>query len=160
MSAHSNILTEYLAAVTSALNRDDVDYALCGGLALALHGHPRFTQDIDLLVRPVDFDSFILTVKQIGFTLSANPMTLSTTRGEIKVRRVSAAVESELVTLDVLLVSPATQFAWDSRRDYSWEGGTLRCVSRDGLAHLKRISSRPQDRVDLQTLGVDDELVE
>ena len=37
-----------------ALDASVVDYALCGGVALAIHGVPRATQDIDLLVRPED----------------------------------------------------------------------------------------------------------
>ncbi len=27
-------------------------YGLCGGLAVAVHGYPRFTKDIDILIRP------------------------------------------------------------------------------------------------------------
>ena len=34
-----------------ALERAKVPYALCGGLAVALHGFPRATKDIDLLSR-------------------------------------------------------------------------------------------------------------
>jgi hypothetical protein len=40
-----------LEALVSALDAEKVEYALCGGLALAVHGYPRATKDIDLLVR-------------------------------------------------------------------------------------------------------------
>jgi hypothetical protein len=43
--------------LTAALDAAGVDYALCGGVALAIHGVPRATQDIDLLVRPEDLAS-------------------------------------------------------------------------------------------------------
>jgi hypothetical protein len=36
-----NINTELLH-VLDALDKDGIEYALCGGLALAVHGHPRF----------------------------------------------------------------------------------------------------------------------
>jgi hypothetical protein len=43
-------LYESLFAVIDELDRDGIDHALVGGLALAVHGAPRATTDIDLLV--------------------------------------------------------------------------------------------------------------
>ena len=40
-----------LRALALAFDAAGVEFALCGGLALAVHGHPRATKDIDLLVR-------------------------------------------------------------------------------------------------------------
>ena len=45
-------LFDELMAVTQALDRQSVDYALVGGLAVAVWGAARATKDIDLLVRP------------------------------------------------------------------------------------------------------------
>lgn len=42
-----------LDAVIDALDTASVAYALCGGLAVNLHGHVRATRDIDLLL-PAD----------------------------------------------------------------------------------------------------------
>jgi hypothetical protein len=42
-------LYDELRSLVAALDRQHVDYAICGGIALALHGYPRFTKDIDLL---------------------------------------------------------------------------------------------------------------
>ena len=47
-------LYEELKALATAFDAGGVDYALCGGLALAVHGHPRATKDIDILVRRGD----------------------------------------------------------------------------------------------------------
>lgn len=38
-------------AVLKALSESEVDYILIGGLAVAYHGVPRFTEDIDIFVR-------------------------------------------------------------------------------------------------------------
>ena len=38
-------------AILGALSAGNVDYILIGGLAVAYHGVPRFTEDIDLFVR-------------------------------------------------------------------------------------------------------------
>jgi hypothetical protein len=45
-------LLEQLATIVRALDRAQIEYALVGGLAVAVWGAPRATQDIDLLVRP------------------------------------------------------------------------------------------------------------
>jgi hypothetical protein len=42
--------TQALAEVTAALDAAGIDYALIGGLAVGVHGHPRATKDIDFLV--------------------------------------------------------------------------------------------------------------
>ena len=41
-------LKQELFGVVGALSRADVPYALCGGMAVVLHGYPRLTRDIDL----------------------------------------------------------------------------------------------------------------
>ncbi len=47
-------LHDELVSLVGALDAAGVDYALIGGLAVAVWGVPRFTQDIDLLVRRED----------------------------------------------------------------------------------------------------------
>jgi len=39
-------LYEELFALTKALDAGRLSYALCGGLAVAIHGAPRFTKDV------------------------------------------------------------------------------------------------------------------
>ena len=43
-------LAEEFEAVISALAEHGIEYAVCGGLAMAIHGFPRATVDIDLLI--------------------------------------------------------------------------------------------------------------
>ena len=43
-------LYEELKAIVAALDENGIDYALCGGLAMAVWGAPRATVDIDLLI--------------------------------------------------------------------------------------------------------------
>ena len=45
----TDLLTE-LRSITDALDLARVDYALCGGVALAIYGIPRATVDIDMLI--------------------------------------------------------------------------------------------------------------
>jgi hypothetical protein len=47
-------LIEELAAITRALDDAGIPYALCGGLAMAVHAHPRATIAIDILAKGED----------------------------------------------------------------------------------------------------------
>jgi len=47
-----------LRRLTHRLNAEGIPYALLGGLALAEHGYPRLTEDIDLLLTPSGLERF------------------------------------------------------------------------------------------------------
>ena len=52
------------------LNAHSVDYVIVGGYAMAFHGHPRFTGDIDFFVKP-DRDNakkIVSVLKDFGFS--------------------------------------------------------------------------------------------
>ena len=50
-------LYDELLALVDVLEQNQLEYALCGGLAVGILGHPRMTKDIDLLVRAEDVSS-------------------------------------------------------------------------------------------------------
>ena len=45
-------LFDELSKIVSALNENEIEYAVCGGFALTSHGFPRAKFDIDVLIRP------------------------------------------------------------------------------------------------------------
>jgi hypothetical protein len=51
------------------LNSHKVDYMIVGAYALALHGHPRFTGDLDIYVKPdpQNASQILATLKEFGF---------------------------------------------------------------------------------------------
>lgn len=51
-------LRSTLRRLTQRLDAEGIPYALLGGLALAEHGYPRLTEDIDLLLTPSGLDHF------------------------------------------------------------------------------------------------------
>ena len=152
-----DLFTE-LRSVVGALDRAGVPFALCGGLAVAVHGSPRATKDIDLLVLPQDVDRAKEAVKAAGFTLPALPMTFGYgTPRERRVHRVSKISGEDHLMLDLLEVRDADDEVWRDRSVLELEGFRLTVVSRNGLARLKRDAGRPQDLADLEKLGLRDE---
>jgi hypothetical protein len=136
--------------VRTALSERGVEYALCGGLAVGVHGFPRATVDIDLLIRPESEEAVYDAVAPLGFTFRANPMNF----GGTQIRRVSKIDENdgEVLMLDLLLVTPAFEHVWQSRERHEWLGAELVVVSKQGLIALKKGRSSKLDLADIEKL--------
>ena len=153
-------LYDEFAAIIQALESSHLHYALCGGLAVAFHGYPRFTKDIDLMVRQEDLGIVKQTVAQLGFTLDAGPIPFDVgSPRERVVHRVSKIDKSEVLSLDLLVLPASLKTIWNTRELYEWEDRKVWIVSAAGLAQMKRLAGRRQDLLDLEKLGfaVDDE---
>src|SRR5205807_4375356 len=126
-------LYEEFKTLISSLDEHGVDYAVCGGLAMAVWGAPRATVDIDLLILTEALEEAKAAARGLGFTIEALPMTVG--GGAIEIRRLSK-IDSEtgiVLPLDFLLVSPEILDIWDSRVRVAWEAASLWTVSRRGL---------------------------
>jgi hypothetical protein len=139
-----------LRAIVQAFDDAGVDYALCGGLALAVHGVPRATRDIDLLARRADLDRIRGLARDCGFTVEALPMTFSSSG--LSVQRFSKFTGRDPLMLDILLVDEALESVWNTRTRVAYEDGSISVVSRQALITLKLSAGRPQDLVDIQQL--------
>jgi len=139
----------------TALDEHQIDHALCGGLAMAVYDHARATVDIDILILSQSLDLVLPIAKELGYDIRGLDMTFSD--GAIEIRRVSKIDRSsgQVLSLDLLLVTPAVQQVWNSRVVVDWEGGTLSVVSRAGLIELKSLRSSPQDKADIAALEED-----
>lgn len=151
-------LYDHFAAVVDALEDAGVDYAVCGGMAVGIHGYPRFTKDIDLLIRSETLDAVKAAVAAIGFDLDSGAIPFDTGGPrEREIHRVSRADADGIFTLDLLVLPHGLEAAWESREIYDWHGKEVTVVSRAGLAVMKRWAGRSQDLLDLEKLGLDPE---
>jgi hypothetical protein len=148
-------LYEELRKIIAALNEHHIEYALCGGLAMAVYERPRATIDIDLMILSEALANTIKLAERLGYLIRGKDLTLA--NGAVEIRRISKVdpPSGTLLTLDLLLVTQGVQHIWQSRMDVQWEGGKLSVVSRDGLIGLKKMSARPQDLADISALTED-----
>jgi len=51
--------------------KEGIEYALCGGLAMAVYAFPRATLDIDILIKPETLEKAKDIAKRLGFSLTA-----------------------------------------------------------------------------------------
>lgn len=154
-------LIDELEALVAAISAGGIDYAVCGGLALGIHGHPRMTKDIDLLVREEDVEPVLEIAKLRGFDIPARGMTFGLRTGTPRVVHRVSKLDPEtgrLMPLDLLVVNPELAQVWSERELYKRRSSEIHVVSRAGLITMKRIAARPQDLVDISKLeGSDDD---
>ncbi|MBI2894608.1 MAG: nucleotidyl transferase AbiEii/AbiGii toxin family protein [Deltaproteobacteria bacterium] len=146
-------LVAELEAVSGSLHADGVEFALCGGLAVAVHGHVRATKDIDLLIPSASRDAALGALAKVGYDVPALPMTFGAgTPTERRVQRVSKLADQGIVTVDLVFVEPAFREAWATRQTFERGEARLVVVSRDGLLAMKRLAGRTQDLADIEAL--------
>jgi hypothetical protein len=145
-------ITDELRALVAAFDKQEIDYALCGGMAMAVHGQLRTTIDIDLLILAASLDDVFAIAKSLNYNVRGKD--LSFADGAIEIRRVSKIDpnDGELLSLDLLLVTPEINETWESRVEAEWEGGKLCVVSASGLIALKQLRGSVQDLADIEAL--------
>lgn len=131
-----------------------VEYLLVGGLALALHGHPRFTKDADLWLRddPGNLDRVRRALTRFG----APPETIDAIVPAASLDVVWMGLPP--ARIDLMKGVPGGDFdrAWATRVELEADGTRVFVVSRAELAALKRACGRPQDIVDARALEQDE----
>jgi hypothetical protein len=145
-------LLKELKNLSVKLDQAGIDYALCGGLALAIYARPRATLDIDIMVDCGSLSQTKQAAEELGFGFSAAPMEFH--GGAVQMHRLTKIDKEsgEHLVLDLLTVTPETQKAWDSRFTVEWEGGPLKVVSPQGLILLKSFRESGQDKDDIEYL--------
>jgi hypothetical protein len=145
------IITE-LQGIVETLEEAGIDYALCGGLAMAVYAMPRATLDIDLMIHVESLDEAGRAVEPLGFKMDSAPMDFHD--GDVRMTRFTKIdpLSNEVLVLDFLLVTEKTAPAWTSRREFEWEGRKLRVVSPEGLILLKELRRTGTDQDDIDYL--------
>jgi hypothetical protein len=148
-------LVDELHSIARALREAGIPYAVCGGVAVTIHGATRTTKDIDLLVPSDRVDMILEAVRPLGYAFAALPMTFDQgTPRERHVQRVTKVSGAEHLVVDLIVAAAAFAGLLDDRVEVALPEGPLSVVSLASLATMKRLASRPQDIADLQALGL------
>jgi hypothetical protein len=146
------LYTEFEAAL-EVLEQHQINYAVCGGLAVTLLAQPRLTQDIDILVHPDDCDKGKTILLPLGFKFFSTPMRFDNDTVEVhKLTKIEIGGNDYLFLDLVVAISPFSQKILTERIRLSWRNKQIWIVSREGLIKLKESSKRPKDLLDLETL--------
>jgi hypothetical protein len=150
-------LLEEFRSLVDALETARVEFAVCGGLAVAIHAHPRATLDIDLLLPASQIEIARDVATRLGYAIDAGRLVVRT--GVVEIHRLSKpdAEAGDLLSLDLLVVTPALEAVWATRERVAWAHGMLPVVSREGLVAMKRLRGSGQDIDDIRALEESDE---
>ncbi len=144
-------LLDELSQLISALNENKVEYAVCGGLALTIHGFPRATFDIDILIRTESLEKSYEIAARYGYHIRG--LDTSFKERAVEIRRVSKIDDDgEVLSLDLLLVTPKVEDVWQTKENLQWQNKNLWIVSREGLIKMKILAGRAKDLIDVDRL--------
>lgn len=144
-----SLRTEMLQLVR-ALDESHIAYALCGGLAMAVHGWPRATLDIDVLIEEGQLDKARRLARSLGFTHEPGNLVLA--EGRVRICRMVKFAGAEYFPLDFLSVTPALLPAWASRTQMATADGPIVVVSSSGLVLMKSLRHSGTDQDDIRKL--------
>lgn len=145
-------LFDELRVLVSALEELEIGYALVGALALAMHGAPRATTDIDVLIRPEDVGRVVEQAKAQGFRFEALPIRFSDGLEVRRLTKIETEEPYETLTIDLLLVNENLESVWESRQRLAADFGAMWVISRDALIRMKTWAGRDRDLADIRRL--------
>lgn len=131
---------------------NSIDYALCGGLAVSVHGFLRATVDIDFVVLVESVNEIRSVVKKLGYLLEAEPMNFSD--GKVRIYRFTKIDKEsgDYMPLDLLILSIELMHIWQRRERLPFENGFIKVLSKEALIELKLLRNSFQDKQDIQQL--------
>jgi hypothetical protein len=144
-------LSQDLREFIELLNSRKIKYVLVGGHAVAYHGFPRFTGDIDFLIdaSPENAARTAVMVSDFGFGH------LGLQEGDFREPETVVQLGRAPFRIDILTSVTAVSFAeaWETRVEATLDGLPVWFISKDLLVRNKLATGRPQDLADVKRLG-------
>lgn len=130
-----------------------VRFLVVGAHALAVHGVPRATADLDVWVEPTKANA--ARVWEALAVFGAPLDTLRITQNDFTRPDIVAQFGLPPRRIDILTSLSGLSFAeaWDDRFEHTVHDLLVPFLGRDSLIHNKKASGRPKDLSDLDALG-------
>lgn len=133
-----------------SLNDNHVRYLIVGGYAVAFHGHPRYTKDIDVWIEMTQENSgnVIKALEQFGF-------------GSLGLKEEDFLIPDQIIQLgyppsciDLITTLSGVDFAscYASHVQIKIDGIQVNFIDLENLRKNKQASGRHQDLADLESL--------
>jgi predicted nucleotidyltransferase len=148
--AGDTVLNRDFKEFIQSLNDNGVRYLVVGGYAVALHGYPRYTKDIDIWVdmTPENASNILKALNQFGF-------------GSLGVKEAEFTVPDQMLQLgyppgriDILTTLPGVEFpeCYAARMVVEIDGIPVNFIDLENLKKNKKATGRHQDLADLENL--------
>ena len=143
-------LNKDLRELLGLLNSNEVEYIVVGAFALAYHGYPRYTGDLDIFIRPTpeNADRVLRALSQFGFGglgIQADDL-----RHPGKV--IQLGVQPNRLDLLTEISGITFDDAWSTRAKADLEGIPTQFIGHAALLRNKESTGRAKDLGDAQEL--------
>jgi len=144
------VLNQDFKEFLESLNNNQVRYLVIGGYAVALHGHPRYTKDIDIWIdrSAENAERMIAALADFGFASLGLQEDDFLEAGQI------IQLGNPPNRIDLLTSLSGVDFAscFQTRVTVEVEGIPVNFIDLDNLKQNKRASGRFQDLADIENL--------
>lgn len=132
-------------------NKHHIDYMVVGGYALAFHGAPRYTGDIDLFVKPDPENArrILEALDEFGFA----SVGLETTDFDHPNQVVQLGVPPVRVDIITSITGVSWQEAYAGRVPGTYGDIQVHYIGRQEFLTNKRATHRKKDLADVEALG-------
>lgn len=134
----------------SALNAEGVEYLIVGAHAVIAYTEPRFTKDLDILVRSSSDNVPKVYRALLRFGAPLHGIKADDFLDEDLIYQIGIAPNR----IDILTSVKGVTFdeALSDSRQIDYDGVPIRIMGRDTLIRAKKAANRPQDRLDVEKL--------
>ena len=142
-----------LGDVFASLQKHEVKYLIIGGIAAVLHGVPRATFDLDILI-----EASTQNVQRLLDALIEAKLGTATLISAGDLLKKEITIFQDRVRIDVQTSTPGLTFetAWKNRKTMSYRSQTFYVLSKKDLISSKRAAGRKVDLEDVHLLELDE----
>jgi hypothetical protein len=142
-----------LQDVFASFQKHQVKYVVIGGIAAVLHGVPRATFDLDVLIEATNEN----VTRLLEALLEARLGTAALTTAE-EVLANEITIFQDRIRIDVQTSTPGLDFkqAWADRETMIYQGQAFYVASKQDLIASKRAAGREIDLEDVKLLDSED----
>ena len=144
------LLSSDLREFIECLNSNEVEYLVIGAFAVSWHGFPRYSADIDFLIRPsqANAERVLRALAKFGFgglEISASDLT-------VPGRVIQLGYEPNRIDLMTSITGVSFDDAWHERDAGDLDGLSVNFIGRLSLIRNKEATGRAKDRIDAEEL--------
>jgi len=134
----------------AALSAEGVEFLIVGAYALAVHGLPRATGDLDIWIRPTPENAARLWKALLRFGAPLSSVSVTDFQSPDTVYRMGRPPNQ----VDILTSISGVEFqqAWQNRLQHEVEGVSVTVLGIDEQILNKRSTDRPKDKLDADWL--------
>ena len=144
------VLSKDFKEFIALLNAHEVQYIVVGGYAVAFHGYPRYTKDIDLWVlpNPANAEKLLAVLRDFGFA------SLDLTVEDFSLPNKVVQLGTPPYRIDLMTSISGVNFqeCFPAATEIELDGIKIRFISLEDLIRNKRSTGRLRDLSDIEEL--------